>query len=469
MASSSNTVKIQEVFLVTPSSDSTSEFSLPLTLYDTFWFNFPPVERLYFYQITDLTPHFFNSVIFPKLKHTLSLTLLHYLPLSGNLIWPPDAPKPYIYYSPNDGVAVTVAESTADFNSLSGNGVHEVVELHPLIPQLLTSDDKAAMIAIQITLFPSQGFSIGITTHHAIFDGKSSTTFIKSWAYLCKQGKDQEENPSLLPELIPSFDRTVIKDPTGIDMEYVNNWLAYINTRSLKVLPNIAPNTDWVRATFELTREDITKIRNQVLFILNKDNEKEEDKTPKQLHLSTFLLTLAYVFVCMVKSRRGEDNRSVIFAFTADYRTRLDPPVPLNYVGNCVMPLLCTATVRDLTEENGVAFVTEKLSHVVKALERGELEGRKDTLSRMLIALKSMSEGVQALSVAGSTHFDVYASDFGWGGPKKVEIVSIDRSGAIALAKSRDRSGGVEIGVALKKQEMEVFSALFVGGLKDNI
>ncbi|KAJ0041802.1 hypothetical protein Pint_19053 [Pistacia integerrima] len=385
MASSSNTVQIQEVSLVTPSSDSTSEFSLPLTLYDTFWFNFPPVERLYFYQITDLTPHFFNSVILPKLKHTLSLTLLHYLPLSGNLIWPPDAPKPYIYYSPNDGVAVTVAESTADFNSLSGNGVHEVVELHPLIPQLLTSDDKAAMITIQITLFPSQGFSMGITIHHAIFDGKSSTTFIKSWAYLCKQGKDQEENPSLLPELTPSFDRTVIKDPTA---------------RSLKVLPNIAPNTDWVRATFELTREDITKIRNQ-------DNEKEEDKTAKQLHLSTFLLTLAYVFVCMVKSRREEDNRSVIFAFTADYRTRLDPPVPLNYVGNCVMPHLCTATARVLTEEKGVAFVAEKLSHVVKALERGELEGRKDTLSRMLIALKSMSEGVQALSVAGSTQFDV--------------------------------------------------------------
>ncbi|XP_031268487.1 phenolic glucoside malonyltransferase 1-like [Pistacia vera] len=171
----------------------------------------------------------------------------------------------------------------------------------------------------------------------------------------------------------------------------------------------------------------------------------------------------------MVKSRREEDNRSVIFAFTADYRTRSDPPVPLNYVGNCVMPHLCTATARDLTEENGVAFVAEKLSHVVKALERGELEGRKDTLSRMLIALKSMSEGVQALSVAGSTQFDVYGSDFGWGRPKKVEIVSIDRSGAIALAKSRDRSGGVEIGVALKKQEMEVFSALFVAGLKDNI
>ncbi|KAJ0043244.1 hypothetical protein Pint_19065 [Pistacia integerrima] len=466
---SSNAVKIQEVTQVTHFSHSTTEFSLPLTLYDTFWFNFPPVERLYFYQITDLTPHFFNSSILQDLKHSLSLTLLQYLPLAGNLIWPTDAPKPYIYYSPNDGVPVTVAESTADFNSLTGNGVHEAVEFHPLIPQLVTSDDKAAMIAIQITLFPKQGFCIGITSHHAILDGRSSTMFIKSWAYLCKQlGKDLEEEPSLLPELIPSFDRTVIKDPTGIDMEYVNNWFAYTNTRSLKVLPNVVPNTDWVRATFELTREGIQKIRNQVLLILNKDNGKEAEKQQHQLHLSTFVLTLAYVFVCLVKARGGEDNRGIIVGFTADYRSRLDPPVPLlNYVGNCVMPHFRTAIARDLTEENGVAFLAEKLSDLIKEIERGELEGRQDTLSRMLTLMKTMSEGVQCLGVSGSTQFDVYGSDFRWGRPRKVEIVSIDRSGAIALAKSRDKSGGVEVGVALKKQEMEVFSSLFVDGLKD--
>ncbi|XP_044506840.1 phenolic glucoside malonyltransferase 1-like [Mangifera indica] len=462
---STNTIEIQEV---TPFSDSTTQFSLPLTKYDTFWFNFPPVERLYFYQVTDLAPQFFNSFILPDLKRSLSLTLLHYLPLAGNLIWPPDAPKPFIWYSPGDGVSVTVAESAADFNSLSGKEVHEAAELHPLIPQLLTSDDKAAMISIQITLFPNEGFCIGITSHHAILDGRSSTMFIKSWAYLCKQlGEDLEEEPFLSPELIPSFDRTVIKDPTGIDMVYVNDWFSYTNTRSLKLLPNVLPNTDRLRATFELTREDIQKLRNQVLLRLKKDNEKEEDTAPKQLHLSTFVLTLAYVFVCMVKARRGDDNRRVIFAFTADLRTRLHPPVPLNYVGNCVMLEFCSAAAKDLAEENGVCFVAEKLSEMIKVLERGELETTEDRLSKLLNLMKAVIEGVQGLGVAGSTQFEVYGSDFRWGRPKKVEIVSIDKSGAIALTNSRDKSGGVEIGVVLKKQEMEDFASLFVDGLKD--
>ncbi|XP_044481572.1 phenolic glucoside malonyltransferase 1-like, partial [Mangifera indica] len=149
-----NNVKIQEVSKVTSPFDSITEFSLPLTLYDTYWFNFPPVERLYLYQITHLTPHFFTQLS-SQTQHSLSPLshFLHYFPLAGNLTGP-DASKPFIYYSPDVGVSVTVGESTADFNSLSDNGVHEAAELHPLIPQLVASDDKAAVIAVQITLLP---------------------------------------------------------------------------------------------------------------------------------------------------------------------------------------------------------------------------------------------------------------------------------------------------------------------------
>ncbi|XVF07974.1 hypothetical protein REPUB_Repub06bG0185300 [Reevesia pubescens] len=119
-------MKILEVTRVTPSSNSAdsaaAEFSLPLTFSDIFWFKLPPVERLFFYQLNELTPACFNSVILPKLKQSLSLTLLHYLPLAGNLKWPSNSPKPKIIYSPpNDGVALTVAESDADFNLLSSN------------------------------------------------------------------------------------------------------------------------------------------------------------------------------------------------------------------------------------------------------------------------------------------------------------------------------------------------------------
>ena len=112
-----------------------------------------------------------------------------------------------------------------NFHILSSNDMHRANELHPLVPQLISSDNKAEIISLQITLFPNQGFSIGTTAQHAVLDGRTKITFVRSWAYLCKQGNI--ENPSLPPELTPSFDRSVIKDPAGLDILFLNQWLAF--------------------------------------------------------------------------------------------------------------------------------------------------------------------------------------------------------------------------------------------------
>ncbi|KAJ4707291.1 Phenolic glucoside malonyltransferase [Melia azedarach] len=433
-------VKILEVTKITPFTNAISEFSLPLTYFDTYWLKFPPVERLFFYEITDqqLTIDLFNSVILPKLNHSLSLTLLPYLPLAGNLMWPEDAPEPAIYYFENDGVSVTFAESNADFNILSGNGIRGALDLHPLTPQLSISDDKAAVIAIQVTLFPNQGFCIGISTHHAVLDGKSSTMFMKSWAYVCKQLAN-EESPDLLPEFTPCFDRSLIKDPEGLNVVYANHWLQTFpdsdsspNRRSLKILPFPKPNSNLVRATFELTREGIKKLRNKVLSLI----DKNEGRQAKELHLSTYVLTSAYVYVCLVKAKAEESNTG--------HGTEVK--------------------ASDFMEENGVALVAEKLSDLINGLKGGVIEGSEDKIKTLM---RAFNLGLTFLSVAGSNRFDVYWSDFGWGKPKKVEIVSIERTGAFSMAESRDGGGGgVEIGIVLQKPQMEVFAASFVDGLK---
>ncbi|KAK5820454.1 phenolic glucoside malonyltransferase 1-like [Gossypium arboreum] len=146
---------ILKVTQVTPtfnSPESTTEFHLPFTLYDIFWFKLSPIECLFFYQLDKLTSTCFNSVILPKLKRSLSLTLVRYLPLADNLKWPPNEPKPIILYTLNDGFSLTVSHSDVDFNILSSSGVYDAAELHPLKPDLITSDVSASAIAVQ-TLF----------------------------------------------------------------------------------------------------------------------------------------------------------------------------------------------------------------------------------------------------------------------------------------------------------------------------
>ncbi|KAK8612724.1 hypothetical protein V6N13_092835 [Hibiscus sabdariffa] len=456
-------MKILESTRVTPSPNSpiaSAQFSLPLTFSDVFWFKFPPVERLFFYRLNDLTLSRFNSEILPKLQQSLSLTLLHFLPLAGNLKWPSNSPKPIISYTSSDGVPLTVAQSDADFDLLSGNGVYEAVELHPLTPVLITSDDSASTIALQITLFPNTGFCVGIAAHHAVLDGKTTTMFIKSWAYICKQGNP--ENSSLPPELTPVLDRSVLRDPGGVDMLYLKTWFDSMGSvsdtdkKSLKILPSKGEAASLVRATVEITREDLKKLRERVLSKL--------PDTGKDLHLSTFVLTYAYIATCIVRSRGGNGDRDVAIGFTIDCRPLLNPRVPENYFGNCNTITGEFTKARDFLDGNGFLFGVQKVSDLVKQVkEKGVLEGIETKLSLLLnpgggYAAKSL----QVITVAGSPGFGVYSSDFGWGKPVKVVIVSVDKNEAVSLAESRDGTRGVEIGLALKKHEMEKFSSLFL-------
>ncbi|XP_021910777.1 phenolic glucoside malonyltransferase 1-like [Carica papaya] len=473
-------MKKVEVSRVAPPSDSqnsVSQISLPLTFFDTFWLKFPPTQRLFFYQLnlTFSQPSYFYSFILPRLKRSLSFALHRYLPLAGNIEWDPDYPKPVIFYSTNDAVSLTVAESTADFGYLSGNETHrKAIELHALVPELSVNDHVSSIISLQITLFPSQGFCIGVTTHHAVLDGQTIASFVKSWAHICK-AQDQE-NVSLPPELIPCFSRSSIKDPGRVDVALLNQWIAlsgrdhdhsdHRNSRNLKLLPVREVDPEFIRVKLELTREDLKKIRERVLRNEVIIKHYEQDQSP--LHLSTFVLTYAYMLTCMVKAKGGDNsNREIIIGFAADYRNRLDPPLPLNYFGNCIGAEMDFSIARVFMGQNGIAIAAKIVSDMVSRLGARSLHKLPDVLSDFMT--KVSNTNVQTFSVAGSTRFGVYGTDFGWGKPKSVEIVSIDGNGAFSMAESRDGSGGVEIGLSSTRDYIERLTGLFTEGLNSDL
>ncbi|WJX75331.1 hypothetical protein P8452_58872 [Trifolium repens] len=226
MASPNNHIKIHEECKVAP--HSSTQLSLPLTFFDLIWLRFHPVERIFFYTLQNSQSHptFFFQNLVPKLKSSLSLTLQHFLPLAGNIVWPSDSPKPFIQFNPNDGgVSLLLAQcddDDIDFNKiLEHNSSHEASLSRSFVPDLESTDSFASIISIQITLFPKSGFSIGISTHHAVLDGKSSTMFVKAWASICKS-LEETNSPNLEPFLEPILEREVIKDPKDLENVFIN-------------------------------------------------------------------------------------------------------------------------------------------------------------------------------------------------------------------------------------------------------
>ncbi|OMP08981.1 Transferase [Corchorus olitorius] len=176
-------------------------------------------------------------------------------------------------------------------------------------------------------------------------------------------------------------------------------------------------------------------------------------------HLSTFVLILAYTITSLVKARGGEGDRVVLIIFVVDCRSRLKPPLPVTYLRNCVMGSKRSAKAKDFIGENGFGFAVNLVSNMVDKFNVVE-EAENQLLNAP--SLVKPDERIQKISVSGSPRLGMYGSDFGLGELKKVEIASIDRTGAISIAESRDGGGGVEIGLALNKAEIRNFIASLI-------
>ncbi|CAN1171650.1 Malonyl-CoA:anthocyanidin 5-O-glucoside-6''-O-malonyltransferase [Linum perenne] len=323
------TTRIIEICHVNPSPPPpAADFTLPLTFFDTFWLKLSPVERIFFYRFPSAATSQ-TDVIIPRLKRSLSLALRHFLPLAGKLTWPEEAEIPFILCSPNDGVSFTVAESTVNnFDLVSGDEPVDASLSRACVPELVVSGSNAAVLALQVTVF-RQGFCVGVTSHHAVLDGKSTVMFMKAWAHISKELGNGAE---LTEELTPFLDRTVVKDPDGIALEDVKTWMAMNNIqknpRSLELMSENIPaaegtRSNQVRGTFKLSREDINKLKKIVQHQFETDSKHQGTELNK---LSTFVVTFAYTLVIkkldhVLDEAKGKLGR--IFGMVADKREGL--------------------------------------------------------------------------------------------------------------------------------------------------
>ncbi|GFP89539.1 malonyl-coenzyme:anthocyanin 5-o-glucoside-6'''-o-malonyltransferase, partial [Phtheirospermum japonicum] len=393
------------------------------------WLHFHPIRRLLFYNYPCSNAHFFETIV-PELKQSLSLTLKHYLPLSGKLIYPLNTnEKPVFRYEPGDSVSLTVAVSSHDFDELVGNQARDAE--YQAVP----------VLALQATLFPDHGICIGFANHHTVGDASSIFRFMKTWSSITKLG----ENDSSLPV----FDRSFIKDPIGIDTIY---WKV-MGEIPLKSSSFPLP-TNRVRTTFTLRSDDIKRLKDMVLA-----------EKPGLVQVSSFVVTVSYVWACLVKSGEVVDSDVLEFLiFAADVRGRVDPPVLENYFGNCLAAGMAKMEHSRLVGEEGFVSVAEVIAEDIKnrVNKKGEaLKGAENWMSDM-----KKFKGMRGVGVAGSPKFDLCDADFGWGRARKLEIVSIDgESYSMSLCKCSDSDGGLEVGLSLPKERMEAFGAIFAEGL----
>ena len=235
----------------------------------------------------------------------------------------------------------------------------------------------------------------------------------------------------------PLFDRGVVRDDAGLREAFLRDHRALGTAGGHEHLDDwdLSRRPGVVLATFRFTEKQLRALGRRV-----------ESETSARC--SPYALACGAAWAGIVHARgggrglEGAPAPDAHFGFVTGCKPRASPPVPANYFGNCLG--LCRVQAKRGLAEVGSVF-------------RG---------SRGWVRWVQEYASARAVTVAGSPKLGVYAAaDFGgaWRKPRKVEIASVEGTGALALAESgRDGDGGIEVGLALPRVEMEAFRKFYV-------
>ncbi|KAK8568953.1 hypothetical protein V6N12_007486 [Hibiscus sabdariffa] len=268
--------------------------------------------------------------------------------------------RPYIFFADDDSIPFVVIESAVEFNHLISNHSRDGRESQALVlkllpPSIVVADGisvckQPPLMAIQVTIFSNVSFSIGITFLFTL---------------------------SLTTKLLPTSP---------------NHGLPFVEQNGeLSTDINATPIYN-LQVTYTISQYKVSTLKNWIT--------RNNGKKKKPIRLSTFEVTCAYIWVCLIKLKEAkiseiianednDDDDDVIqhFIFHVECRNRLR--VPQGYFGNCLQPCITAAKRNEQLAENGVIMAANAIGETVMELEKEVMKEAETWVSRLWGILKN--------------------------------------------------------------------------------
>ncbi|XP_066371954.1 anthocyanidin 3-O-glucoside 6''-O-acyltransferase-like [Miscanthus floridulus] len=419
-----------------------------------------PMRRLFLYEGPGVPPF---PYLVGSLRSSLATVLAIFFPLAGKLTYRPSAGDVVVDCSPaavSPGVKFVEAEyagSIDDMRSVASGGGDEGDRdaLMELGPELDARQLPAPVIAVQVTR-PAVGSGravvVAVAIHHAVADGHSVWQFMRAWTAVARAEEGSEAMERLVP---PTFDRTVIRYP---EADKLASKILRAIAPALPVVrsPSSCSPPDRSRRSFLIHADEIQSVKQHIRTQTETAVAEQLDTPP-----STYVAVSSLVWTSIVRAKSRAPHLAVAgdaycyFFVAVDYRRRrLGPQVNERYFGNCVVPCVATAAARDLCGDAGLglARAATAIRDAIRAQPEDPVRAMESWLDSTLALPK------ERFTLAGSSNrFMAYETDFGWGAPSRVELVSLFATELVLLLGAED--GGVQVTVTLDPEHMEGFAA----------
>ncbi|CAL5025188.1 unnamed protein product [Urochloa decumbens] len=435
-------------YVAVPANAALPPEDIKLNAMEAQWLVLPLVQHLLLFEGDQLPP--FDAVV-QSLKSSLAVTLATFAPIAGKLVHLADTVDVAIRCSSDAGVRFVVAESGADARRLAGDEELDVQTLERLVPEVDMGVLPSPLLAVQATRLEGGGVALGITAHHAVFDGRSLWRFVEAWAAACRG--------DAMPEPPPCFDRSRVSLPGGEELAR-NVLRKYVPNLPVATTPSIMQEDRprFIRWTFTVDAQQIERLKQRIVRL----GEASHGGAPCRRPPTRFVAVAALAWTCYVRCRSIPADKDVFLMFIADVRDRLDPPAGAEYFGACLSGCLAKLPARELHGERALAAAAAAVQDEVEKMVEDPVAGWE------LIRISGPLPRDRFVNVSGSASFAAYeVADFGWGRPARTVPARMNRDGQVALVRARDGEG-VQVSVSmLQRAHMDAFKAEFLELLSD--
>ncbi|KAK7352426.1 hypothetical protein VNO80_17848 [Phaseolus coccineus] len=387
---------------------------------------------------------YFMENLLEKLKHSLSLTLSHFYPLSGRLvIHKTQHPPSYtvsVDCNNSDGARFIYAALDVTISDLL-SPVHTPSIFHSFFDhhKAVNHDGHTMpLLSIQVTELVD-GIFIGCSMNHAIADGTSYWNFFNTWSHIFQahvqaQGPEYEVSTSL--QLI--HNRWFPNDcspPINLPFKHHDEFITRFEAPFLR------------ERVFHFSADSIAKL---------KAKANSECSTTK---ISSFQSLSALVWRCITRARSLRYDQRTSCKLAANNRSRMES-LPEEYFGNSIHVVSAETTTGELLE-NGLGWAAWKLHlTVANHNETVVLQFLKEWLQSPLIYELGRFSDPYCVYMGSSPRFNVYGNEFGMGKAVAARSGYANKfDGKVTSYPGREGGGSIDLEVCLSPDNMSMLES----------
>lgn len=390
---------------------------------------------LLFYK---LEPPYAFEVAVECLKESLSKSLVLFFPWAGRLIAQPDG---RLALNCNDA-GVEFVEATVDlpFSSLHlDNFEHKDFFIEFGVPAKIceSSDPEHPLLSIQVTRFQGdEGMVMGVSSNHTVADAKGVWHFMKSWGELARGLEVSLEPIHTREELGP---HKLITPPSNGVLQGLSC------THGGKLCVPWLERKPLVLSDFHFSSQTLKKLKHIASI---------------ERPCSTFEAFVAHLWkhVGLAKAVKNSDDFGL--DLIADFRGRLNPPLPEAYFGNVVLRKFTRANMGELQRETLVETV-KRIQGLIASLDEHYFKtvGGLIEFGPASTFLDDYDFELSTLQISHSPKFPIYDINFGWGKPLRVRSPIIPGDGEVHMWMGQEQDGSIDVTLALNVPSMERLKA----------